>query len=76
MSKYEIAMEISGPFAMWSRPDTGATPTSYPGRQQETLISITSIWLFQSVTASNPTPPHASANGQPHNYANTSLKYL
>ena len=30
MSKYEIAMEIAGPFAMWSRPDTGATPTSYP----------------------------------------------
>lgn len=23
-------MEIAGPFAMWSRPDTGATPTSYP----------------------------------------------
>ncbi|NCQ47168.1 MAG: CRISPR-associated protein Cas5 [Piscirickettsiaceae bacterium CG_4_10_14_3_um_filter_44_349] len=30
MSKYQISMEISGPFAMWSRPDTGATPTSYP----------------------------------------------
>ncbi len=30
MNKYEISMEISGPFAMWSRPDTGATPTSYP----------------------------------------------
>ncbi len=30
MSKYEISMEISGPFAMWTRPDTGATPTSYP----------------------------------------------
>lgn len=30
MSKYEISMEISGPFAMWARPDTGATPTSYP----------------------------------------------
>ncbi len=30
MSKYTIEMEISGPFAMWSRPDTGATPTSYP----------------------------------------------
>ena len=30
MSKYEISMEIAGPFAMWSRPDTGATPTSYP----------------------------------------------
>ena len=30
MSQYEISMEIAGPFAMWSRPDTGATPTSYP----------------------------------------------
>lgn len=30
MSKYDISMEIAGPFAMWSRPDTGATPTSYP----------------------------------------------
>lgn len=30
MSKYNIEMEIAGPFAMWSRPDTGATPTSYP----------------------------------------------
>ncbi|UAA40145.1 CRISPR-associated protein Cas5 [Paraneptunicella aestuarii] len=27
---YEIAMEIAGPFALWSRPDTGSTPTSYP----------------------------------------------
>lgn len=30
MIKYEISMEIAGPFAMWSRPDTGSTPTSYP----------------------------------------------
>ena len=30
MKKYEISMEIEGPFAMWSRPDTGASPTSYP----------------------------------------------
>ncbi len=30
MSKYKVKMEIAGPFAMWSRPDTGATPTSYP----------------------------------------------
>ncbi len=30
MSKYLIEMEIAGPFAMWARPDTGATPTSYP----------------------------------------------
>lgn len=30
MKTYEISMEIEGPFAMWSRPDTGSTPTSYP----------------------------------------------
>jgi len=28
--KYEISMEISGKTAMWTRPDTGATPVSYP----------------------------------------------
>jgi CRISPR-associated protein Cas5d len=30
MTKYEIRMEIAGPFAMWARPDTGSAPTSYP----------------------------------------------
>lgn len=29
MKRYEVMLEISGPTAMWSRPDTGATPTSY-----------------------------------------------
>jgi len=28
--KYQISMEISGKTAMWTRPDTGATPVSYP----------------------------------------------
>jgi len=27
---YQVAMEISGPTAMWTRPDTGDTPVSYP----------------------------------------------
>lgn len=30
MNKYSISFEISGPAAMWSRPDTGTTPISYP----------------------------------------------
>lgn len=30
MNKYEIALEIAGATAMWTRPDTGATPISYP----------------------------------------------
>lgn len=30
MSEHEIKLEIAGPAAMWSRPDTGSTPISYP----------------------------------------------
>lgn len=30
MQKYQIAFEVAGPAAMFSRPDTGGTPTSYP----------------------------------------------
>lgn len=28
--EYQISMEIAGPLAMWARPDTGSSPTSYP----------------------------------------------
>lgn len=27
---YTISMEVAGPIAMFARPDTGGTPTSYP----------------------------------------------
>jgi len=27
---YEVKFEISGPTAMWTRPDTGDAPVSYP----------------------------------------------
>ena len=30
MKRYPIACEISGPTAMWTRPDTGDAPVSYP----------------------------------------------
>jgi len=30
MNDYEVSLEVSGPMAMWTRPDTGGTPTSYP----------------------------------------------
>ncbi|MCK4342700.1 MAG: CRISPR-associated protein Cas5 [Phycisphaerae bacterium] len=29
-TNYEVKLEIAGPFAMFARPDTGGTPTSYP----------------------------------------------
>lgn len=30
MSEYHVALEVAGPAAMFTRPDTGGTPTSYP----------------------------------------------
>ncbi|MBI3097092.1 MAG: CRISPR-associated protein Cas5 [Planctomycetes bacterium] len=30
MSHYEVELEVSGPSAMWTRPDTGDAPVSYP----------------------------------------------
>jgi len=30
MKAYSLGLEVSGPLAMWARPDTGGTPTSYP----------------------------------------------
>ncbi len=30
MKTYSIQMEVSGPTAMWTRPDTGDSPVSYP----------------------------------------------
>lgn len=30
MKNYSISLEVSGPLAMYARPDTGGSPTSYP----------------------------------------------
>ena len=30
MKTYRVSLEISGPYAMWTRPDTGDCPVSYP----------------------------------------------
>lgn len=30
MGNYSVGLEVSGPLAMYARPDTGASPTSYP----------------------------------------------
>jgi CRISPR-associated protein Cas5d len=31
LARYVTTIEVSGPLAMWARPDTGGAPTSYPG---------------------------------------------
>ena len=44
---YPVAFEIAGPAAMFSRPDTGSAPISYPAPTQSALKSI-----FESVVMS------------------------
>ena len=44
MTTYEVACEISGPTAMWTRPDTGDAPVSYPA---PTLAAVKGI--FESI---------------------------
>ena len=43
-NQYEVSCEISGPTAMWTRPDTGDAPVSYPA---PTLAAVKGI--FESI---------------------------
>jgi CRISPR-associated protein Cas5d len=49
-TKYSITLEISGPTAMWTRPDTGDAPVSYPAPTFSAAKGIfESILWLQSV---------------------------
>lgn len=39
-SSYSIAMEIAGNYAMWTRPDTGDSPSSYPAPTYSAVKAI------------------------------------
>ena len=47
MKKYEISCEISGPTAMWTSPDTGDVPVSYPAPTYAAVKGIfeSIVWL-------------------------------
>ena len=47
MKRYPIACEISGPTAMWIRPDTGDAPVSYPAPSFAAVKGIfeSIVWL-------------------------------
>lgn len=47
MKRYPIACEISGPTAMWTRPDTGDAPVSYPAPSFAAVKGIfeSIVWL-------------------------------
>ena len=47
MKTYSISLEISGPTAMWTRPDTGDAPVSYPAPTFAAVKGIfeSIVWL-------------------------------
>jgi len=47
MKSYEVAFEVSGPTAMWTRPDTGDAPVSYPAPSFAAVKGIfeSIVWL-------------------------------
>lgn len=48
--KYTVSLEISGPTAMWTRPDTGDSPVSYPAPTYSAVKGIfESILWIQAV---------------------------
>lgn len=46
MNSYSIQMEISGPTAMWTRPDSGDCPVSYPAPTYSAVKGIFEAILF------------------------------
>lgn len=51
MSRYQVSLEIAGPTAIWTRPDTGDAPTSYPVPTRSAVKGIfeSVLWLPTAV---------------------------
>jgi len=47
MKSYDVYLEISGPTAMWTRPDTGDAPVSFPAPTYSAVKGIfeSILWL-------------------------------
>ena len=47
MKTFEVSLEVSGPTAMWTRPDTGDAPVSYPAPSFAAVKGIfeSIVWL-------------------------------
>ncbi len=55
MSEYKIKMEISGATAMWTRPDTGDSPVSYPAPTYSAVKGMFESILFNQAVEVIPT---------------------
>lgn len=65
---YEIEMEISGNTAMWTRPDTGDCPVSYPVPTYSAVKGIFESILWGPAVHIVPTKVEICAPVQYHNY--------
>lgn len=68
MKRHEIAIEISGPTAMWTRPDTGDCPVSYPAPTYSAVKGIFESILWGPAVQIEPTRVEICAPIQYHNY--------
>ncbi len=69
MSKvYSVALEISGPTAMWTRPDTGDSPVSYPAPTYSAVKGIFESILWIQAVEVVPTKIEICAPIVYHNY--------
>lgn len=67
-NSYEIKMEISGNTAMWTRPDTGDCPVSYPAPTYSAVKGIFAALLWGPAVQIAPTKVEICAPLQYHNY--------
>ena len=69
MSKsYEVALEISGSTAMWTRPDTGDCPVSYPAPTYSAVKGVFESILWGPAMQIIPKKVEICAPIQYHNY--------
>ncbi len=68
MKQYEISLEIAGNTAMWTRPDTGDCPVSYPVPTYSAVKGIFESILWGPAVQIIPTKVEICSPLQYHNY--------
>ncbi|GBR77115.1 CRISPR-associated protein Cas5, partial [Candidatus Termititenax persephonae] len=68
MSAYTVEMEISGNTAMWTRPDTGDCPVSYPAPTYSAVRAIFESVLWGPAIVVVPVKVEICAPLQYHSY--------
>lgn len=66
--KYEVSIEVSGPTAMWTRPDTGDCPVSYPAPTYSAAKGIFESILWGPAIEIIPTKTEICSPVTFHNY--------